>query len=64
MIQTTNTERSFIRINYWDGDVLDRKLPANIAHSEARKASEDLKADVDVCVGATVLATYRNGEAL
>ncbi len=59
---TNNTEGCFLRIKYWDGYVLDRNTPLNIAHAEASRESANREADVDICVGATVLATYRNGQ--
>ena len=61
-INTIQTDGWFIRINYWDGDVLDRKMRGEkSAHESARTGSLDLKADIDVCHGVDVLATYRNG---
>ena len=61
-LNLTQTDGWFIRINYWDGDVLDQNMPVeNVARGRARVASMSLKADVDVCHGASVVATYRNG---
>jgi hypothetical protein len=63
MIDTTNSERWFIRINYWDGDVLDRNhRNESIARKEAARVSCEVRADVDVCHGADVLATFRAGQ--
>ena len=62
MQQLTHTDGWFVRINYWDGDVLDQNQSNEaIARHSAREASRNLKADVDVCRGATVVACYRNG---
>jgi len=64
-LNLTQTDGVFIRINYWDGDVRDRKISnTQKAHAAAKEASLEIKADIDVCRGATVLATYRNGIAV
>jgi hypothetical protein len=57
------TEGYSIRINYYDGDVLDQAVPNEaIGRSRARLASEELRAIVDLAHGATVLASYRDGQ--
>ena len=62
MQKMTETEGFFIRINYDDGDVLDQKQPSGaLAHRAAASASLNLKASVDVCYGADVKASYRDG---
>ncbi len=64
-INTLQTEGYFIRINYWDQDVSDRQMSSETqARHGAEQASNELKADADVCKGATVLATYRNGKEI
>ena len=64
-INTIQTEGWAIRINYWDGDVLDHGIPTeNLARARAKSGSNELKADIDVCHGANVIATYRNGQEI
>ncbi len=61
-IQTINTEAWYIRINYHDGDVLDQRvMTEGVARERAKNGSRTLKADIDVCHGAAVIATYRDG---
>ena len=63
MLTITQTEGWFIRINYHDGDVLDQKQHTEaLAVLAAMRTSLDLKATVDVCHGADVIASYRDGE--
>jgi hypothetical protein len=51
-----------IRINYWDGDVLDHKMRTELqARYEARTGSLEIRADIDVIKGVDVVACYRNG---
>ncbi len=58
----TTTEGWSTRINYWDGDVLDHnRASEKIAREAAQQASSEIKADVDICHGAIVVATYRLG---
>lgn len=62
-INTIETEGWSTRINYWDGDVLDRKYPGEqSARKAAAEGSLNLRADIDVCHGATVVATYKRGK--
>jgi hypothetical protein len=72
-LNLTNTEGYFIRINFDDGDSLDQTHVAatglrirseDRARKEAAAASRSLRATVDACKGATVLAEYRHGQIL
>lgn len=59
------TEQWFTRINYWDGDVLDQQYASEaLARAAAIEGSRNLKADIDVCHGANVLAVYRAGREI
>lgn len=63
MTNLTNTSGWFTRINYWDGDTLDRNHNNEaVARAAAIEGSRNLRADVDVCHGATVVETYRAGK--
>lgn len=70
MTNLTNTEGYFVRINYDDGDVRDSLYTATGRRiraegrclTEAMEASKGLRAEVDACKGATVLATFRAGK--
>jgi hypothetical protein len=64
MTDITTTDGWFIRMNYDNGDVLDRQMRGEASACEAaRTGSLEIKAEIDVCHGATVVATYRDGTA-
>lgn len=55
----------FIRTNYWDQDVSDRKVRSEAqGRAEAQRASRILRADIDVIHGVDVVACYRDGKDL
>ena len=69
----TQTEGYFVRANYDDGDVFDRAGYADTARAikseagcraEAIEASKQLRATVDACKGATVIASFRGGKEI
>jgi hypothetical protein len=64
-LNLVQTASWFIRCNYWDQDVTDRKVRSEEeGRAEAKRGSRELRADIDVIHGIDVVACYRDGKNL